>query len=70
MRIIESNSKRTLRAEPMFNNHPTRATEMARRNSDFLAERDRKRRLRRRIFRITVRVAFAAAILAVLYVNL
>lgn len=54
-------------AGAVYNNHPTAATNMAKRNREYLEDRAARRSRNRRILRACVRLLAVAAVLAVLY---
>lgn len=69
--IIETvrHRSRPLRVEAPYSNHPTKATRMAQRNREYIEERERKRRVARRIKVALLRIAVAAAALAAIYAS-
>lgn len=69
--IIETvrHRSRPLRVEVPYSNHPTKATRMAQRNLEYIAERERKRRVARRIKVALLRIVVAAAALAAIYAS-
>jgi len=60
---------RIIRAEVPYSNHPTKASRMAQRNREYIEERERRRRMARRIKVALLRIAIAVVVVAAIYAS-